>query len=141
MFGPGRASRKNLIGLHPLGRKVVMYAYSIVECDMSIIETLRTMEQQENNVAIGASQTMDSSHLLQKDGFAWAVDIYPWVNGRTNFDEKYQLMICKAMQLAANKYEVKMVMGCFWVSFKETINGVTRYGDRPHFQFDFSESG
>lgn len=137
MYGPGKASRKVLKGLPPLGIKIVMYAYSIVECDMSIIETLRTIEQQRCNVETGVSQTMDSLHLEQKDGYAHAVDIYPWVNGKSNFEEKYQLMICEAMQLAANKYNVEIEMGCSWTSFKETVNGVVRLGDWPHFQFIF----
>ena len=131
-FFPGSASKKTLKGVHPRVIKVVLFAYTISECDMSVVDGLRTIEEQRRNVESGASQTMVSFHLKQKDGYSHAVDLYPWVDGKTNFEEKYQLMICKAMQLAANHFGEKIEMGCFWVSYKNK-NG--EYGDKPHFQF------
>ena len=40
-----------------------------------IIESLRTVAQQQAKVAAGVSQTMRSKHLAQADGFAHAIDV------------------------------------------------------------------
>lgn len=45
--------------------------------DIIILETDRSLERQKALYAAGKSQTLNSKHLIQQDGFAWAVDAAP----------------------------------------------------------------
>ncbi len=130
MFGPGKASKRHLEGVHPDLIKVVMLAYKISEVDFSVVDGLRDLFTQRKYVKTGVSQTMDSKHLAQDDGFSHAVDLYPWVNNKTDHEERYQFMVCKAMHEAANRLGVHITIGCFWVSFEDK----GQFGDRPHFE-------
>tara|TARA_Y100000310_G_scaffold345847_1_gene471271 strand:+ start:29602 stop:30018 length:417 start_codon:yes stop_codon:yes gene_type:complete len=134
MFKPGSASKRNLDGVHPDLVEVVMLAYRLSKVDFSVVDGLRDIITQKRYVRTGVSQTMDSKHLEQKDGFSHAVDLYPWVNGKTNHDEKYYLMVCKAVHEAANRLKVRVTLGCFWTSFQQNSNGVIEYGDKCHVE-------
>lgn len=46
--------------------------------DLSVIETARTEETQREYLARGVSKTMYSKHLIKEDGYAHAIDIYPY---------------------------------------------------------------
>ncbi len=50
----------------------------VLRFDCSILEGVRTIEQQREYVQKGASHTLDSKHLKQSSGFAHAVDVAPW---------------------------------------------------------------
>jgi len=50
----------------------------VLHFDCSILEGVRTIEQQREYVQKGASHTLDSKHLKQSSGFAHAVDVAPW---------------------------------------------------------------
>lgn len=45
--------------------------------DVNILESVRSPERQRELFAAGKSKTLQSKHLLQSDGFAWAVDAAP----------------------------------------------------------------
>lgn len=110
-------------------KKVVRRAIEITDVDFSVIETLRSEEQQRQNIENGVSWTMDSKHLPNHNGYAEAVDLYPWVNGRTNHDRKYYDRIAKAMFEAAAEVGYPLTWGGFW--WKD--NGSTGR-DCPHFE-------
>jgi len=46
--------------------------------DCTIVYGKRTMAEQQRLVAEGLSKTMNSKHLEQEDGSAWAVDVAPY---------------------------------------------------------------
>ena len=46
--------------------------------DNSVACGVRDLTTQAEYVRIGASKTMDSKHLIQHDGYAWAVDLAPY---------------------------------------------------------------
>lgn len=68
-------SRAALHGVHPTLVRILSEVTEFFDC--SVLDGLRSPEQQKLNVAAGLSQTMDSKHLPQSDGFAHAVDVAP----------------------------------------------------------------
>lgn len=72
-----KASSDKLKTCHPDLQKILNFA--IQHMDITIIEGLRTVEAQKENVRTGKSQTMNSKHLKQSDGYSHAVDaaLYP----------------------------------------------------------------
>ena len=74
----GNTSQQRLVGVHPNLVKVVQRAIEITAQDFAVNEGLRTLERQRRLVASGASQTLNSKHLKQADGFGHAVDLVPW---------------------------------------------------------------
>jgi peptidoglycan L-alanyl-D-glutamate endopeptidase CwlK len=72
----GRRSMGNLEGVHPL---LVDWALELVTIiDNSVIDGVRDMTQQRLYVSMGVSQTMNSLHLIQPDGYSHAVDLAPY---------------------------------------------------------------
>jgi len=69
-------SQQRLRGVHP---SLQLWAYKIVEImDCKVIYGVRTIAEQAHMVQIGASQTMNSYHLVQADGWGHAVDLAPY---------------------------------------------------------------
>jgi hypothetical protein len=73
-----RASLANLTEVHPKLQK--LFSKVIQLWDNSVLDGARTIEEQKKNVASGVSQTMNSLHLRQEDGYSHAVDVmsYPY---------------------------------------------------------------
>ena len=74
-FVLGERSKAELIGVEPGLVALVELAIQITPQDFSVHDGLRTIEQQREYVARGASRTMDSRHLKQDDGYGHAVDL------------------------------------------------------------------
>ena len=135
-FSAGRRSRANLDGVIPCLVLVVNTAYTITKCDFSVVGGVRMIEEQEEYFRTGKSQTMNSKHLIQYDGFSHAVDLYPWVNGKTSHDERHYMQVMAAINTSSIMHGVGIRFGFFFSSFKETGNdGVVRYGDRCHIEY------
>lgn len=83
-FFLGERSLRNLQGVHPDLVRVIEAAIASAPFDFTVVEGLRTMERQKANVASGASRTMKSKHLKQKDGFSHAVDLYVFDSTKPN---------------------------------------------------------
>lgn len=71
----GERSIKNLIGVHPDLVQIIEHAIVNAPYDFTVIEGLRNATRQKALLDAKASLTMNSKHLLQKDGFVHAVDI------------------------------------------------------------------
>ena len=73
----GKRSMSRLEGVHPT---LVDWCFRVVTImDCSVIYGVRDMTQQRHMVAIGASQTMASMHLVQDaTGYGHAVDLMPY---------------------------------------------------------------
>lgn len=81
---------------------------------------LRTMEEQAQAVARGASQTMKSKHLTGE-----AVDLAVKLkNGRVSWDFEEYVALSKIVKDVALRHGVKIVWGGDWHSLK----------DGPHFE-------
>lgn len=125
-YSPGPASSRNLEGGCSDIRRVVMRAFEISEVDFSVIETRRSKLQQQVNIDNDVSWTMDSDHLKKDDDGTGvlAVDLYPWVDGRTSHDPDDYLLLAKAMFHAAGLEDVQIKWGGFWTGERT---------DGPHF--------
>ncbi|WAP69029.1 M15 family metallopeptidase domain-containing protein [Jiella pelagia] len=108
-------SRKSLFllnQLHPDLRRVVFRAFSYDVMDITVLQTLRMLEEQKANLAKGVSATLKSKHLMQPSGYAHAVDLAPYPID-WNDTKRYGVMM-GLMAAAAKEEGVNMRMGGNW---------------------------
>lgn len=116
----GKTSRARLQGVHPDLVRVVERAIEITEMDFSVIEGLRTPERQARLVKTGASQTHNSKHIKQADGYGHAVDLVPWLDTDGNGTKEiswhweHYYPIAAAMRQAARELGVRIRWGGHW---------------------------
>lgn len=103
VFAFGKTSLERLSHLMPPLRECFMEAIKVSLVDMTVVQTIRSIEEQRRNIANGASRTMKSKHLPQADGFAHAGDVAAFVGGKISWDSKYYADIAFAMDQAATK--------------------------------------
>lgn len=115
-FSYGKTSLERLGHLRPELRSIFMEAIKVSLVDMTIVQTIRSPQEQLRNVANGASRTMKSKHLPQRDGFAWAGDVAAFVNGKISWEPGYYADIAFAMDQAATKlgFAMHVRWGAAW---------------------------
>lgn len=113
-FALGAVSRANLARVHPDLVCVVEAAIASGTQDFQVHEGLRSRAAQRAMIARGVSWTMDSRHLKQPDGFAHAVDLVPWIDGRLAWDWPACRRIAWAMAAAADRLGVTLRWGGVW---------------------------
>ena len=113
-FGLGSTSRSRLKGVHPRLVLVVEKAILLTAQDFAAHCGLRTLEKQREHVASGTSWTMDSKHLPQGDGYAHAVDLVPFVDGRLNWDWSACYEVAAAVAAAARETGTDIRWGGVW---------------------------
>ena len=123
-FSLGVLSRNNLAGVHPDLVKVVERAIEITSIDFRVTCGVRSIDAQRRLVAAGASQTMNSNHLPQADGFSHAVDVVALIDDRARWDWPLYFKIADAFKVAASELDIPIEWGGDWKTFK----------DGPHFQ-------
>lgn len=148
MYKFGKSSREKLKGVHPDLVKVMERAISISKQDFSITQGVRTKSEQTRLVAQGKSKTMNSKHLVQRDGYSHAVDVVPFP---VSWDLEKFYVIADAVEKAAEQLNVKIRWGGAWTTFVNGIDDnekelVQRYSankrklrqqafiDAPHFE-------
>lgn len=98
--------------------------------DFTVIEGVRTLEIQGEYYRTGKSKTMNSKHIIQKDGYSHAVDIAPYpVNWEDTVRFAYLAGIIRG--IAKNK-GVEIRWGGDWDSDGD-IHDQT-FNDLPHFE-------
>jgi len=118
----GSRSTKNMNGIHPDLRLVLDKALQDSPLDFVVIEGLRTKERQQQLVASGASQTLNSRHIT-----GHAVDLMPiGPNGKPAFDWPLYDQLGPAVKKAAADLGIELDWGGDWKKFK----------DGPHFELD-----
>lgn len=121
-FTLSQRSLERLQGVHPDLIAVVKRAIEITPIDFAVIEGVRTVERQKQLLAAGASKTMKSRHIpsSNKSGMAEAVDLAPFVNGKTEHDD-WSLFhqMAPAVKEAANQLGVPIQWGGDWRTFKD----------------------
>ncbi|MGP7732947.1 M15 family metallopeptidase [Oceanimonas smirnovii] len=122
-FRFSQRSEQNLQGVHPDLVAVVRKALALTEVDFMVTEGVRAPERQRELVKRGASQTMNSLHLPQADGYAYAVDLAAWVGG-VRWDWPLYHKLAEAMKQAGAELGIPIEWGGDWKTFK----------DGPHFQ-------
>ena len=158
-FVLGSGSLKELTGVHPRLVEVVKIAITLTPVDFGVHDGLRTEAEQRAYVKSGVSQTMNSMHRPQADGYGHAVDLIPYINGKLRWEWPPIYHIAAAMRLAlamhnANASEVlKLRWGGCWRDLSTISSGekameqaVNQYGserrqagkkaftDGPHFE-------
>ena len=88
---------------------VVFRALQLTPDDFSVIDGLRTKEQQEEYVRKGVSRTLDSAHLRGN-----AIDIAVWHKGRICWEWEAYQGVADAMKQAAIERNVGIQWGCIW---------------------------
>jgi peptidoglycan LD-endopeptidase CwlK len=114
-FVLGARSIARLDQTHQDLRRVVEHAITLSPIDFSVTETLRTLERQQQLVAIGASKTLDSRHLAHpSDGLSRAVDLAPLFKGKADYAWPLIFQVSEAMKQAAIHCGVEVTWGGCW---------------------------
>lgn len=120
--GWSKRSLANMQGIHIDLRRVLNRALQESPVDFIVVEGLRTVERQQQLVAMGASKTMRSRHIT-----GHAVDLLPiGPSGKGEFHWPLYKKLAPAVKAAAEKEGVAIVWGGDWRTFK----------DGPHFELD-----
>ena len=152
MFKLSKRSNGNLEGVHPDLVRVVRRAIELTDTDFGVYEGVRDIETQKQYVASGASQTMKSKHLIQKDGFSHAVDMMAYIGSRGSWEITLYDNLADAMKEAACELGVSIKWGACWhindlTNFEGTMQQATNeyidlrrsqgrrpFIDGPHFE-------
>lgn len=89
--------------------RVVKTAITITNVDFGVIQGLRTIEEQRELVAKGASQTMKSKHIEGR-----AVDVMAYVGSRGSWEMSLYDNIADAFKIAAEEEDVQVRWGAAW---------------------------
>lgn len=108
-FKLSKRSLSRLEGVNPKLVTVVTTAITMSKIDFGVICGLRTIEEQRELVAKGASQTMKSKHI---DGNA--VDLMAYIGGRGSWEMNLYDDIADAMKIAADEHDIQIRWGAAW---------------------------
>ncbi len=108
-FKLSQRSKDRLAGVDANLVAVVHHAITVTEVDFGVICGLRTIEEQKELVAKGASKTMKSKHLEGK-----AFDIMAFVNGRASWELNLYDDLADAIKEAATTLGVPICWGAAW---------------------------
>ena len=112
-------SKAKLQGVDPRLVKVTELALQRSPFDFGITCGLRTVEEQKELVAKGASKTMKSKHIEGR-----AIDFVVYINGKPNWDIDNYQKVAQAFKQAASEAGIEIEWGGDWKTFK----------DGPHIQ-------
>jgi peptidoglycan L-alanyl-D-glutamate endopeptidase CwlK len=121
MFRLSKRSINNLEMVHPALVKIVKRAIEITTVDFVVIQGVRTLQQQKEFMAKGASKTLASLHLIQKSGYSHAVDLMAY-GVEDEWLPKHYHHISKAMKQAARELGVPLQWGGDWIKFKDYVH-------------------
>lgn len=112
----GGKSRRELEGVHPDLVDMVELAIQFTAIDFTVYDGLRTAAEQRQNVARGASKTMDSFHIRQADGWGHAVDLVPIISGVPKWDWGGCYQVFLAVDRAATQLGIagRLTWGGVW---------------------------
>jgi len=108
-FKLSKRSLARLDGVNDDLVKVVNTAIGLSKIDFGVICGLRTIEEQRELVAKGASKTMKSKHIEGN-----AVDLMAYVGSRASWELDLYDDIADAMKIAADEHDVQIRWGAAW---------------------------
>lgn len=125
-FRLSEKSKAKLVGVHPKLVAVVERAIQLTDTDFIVTCGTRSMAEQKQLKAKGATKTLNSRHVPDnnKSGLSCAVDLAPLINGEVRWDWPLFYKLNAAMERAAKELNVPIEWGGKWRTFK----------DGPHFQ-------
>lgn len=122
------ASEANLAGVHP--ELVAVCRLAVQMFDFTVLDGVRTAEEQAANLARGVSKTLNSKHLLQSDGYSHAVDLAPYPLNWA--DREMFCVLAGVMYAAAYQRGVRLRWGGDWDRDNSTTD--ERFRDYGHFE-------
>lgn len=108
-FKLSERSLSRMVGVEPRLVLVVKKAIQYTKVDFGVIEGLRTLERQQQLVECGASQTLNSKHLVGK-----AVDLLAFVDNRGSWEVSLYDEIADAVKRAAIEERIAIRWGGAW---------------------------
>ena len=126
----GTTSEQNLAGVHP--DLVGVCRSAILVMDFTVLDGVRTEQEQAINIARGVSWTKNSKHLVQADGYSHAVDLAPFVKGIDWQDTEMFCVLAGVMFAAAYQRGVTLRWGGDWNQNWQTDD--ERKRDYGHFE-------
>ncbi len=132
----GKRSLDSLNGVHPKLVLIMQEAIKDTPIDFTVIEGVRTVKRQQELYAQGRTKsgaivtyadglTNKSNHQPKSDGYGHAVDIYPFINGKIDFNNVGALKkISDHIKAVARDLKLSITWGGDW---KKPF-------DPPHFQ-------
>ena len=148
-FSLSQRSLDKLQGVDKRLIAVVKHAITVTKVDFGVICGLRTIEEQRELVAKGASQTMNSKHLEGN-----AVDLMAYVGSRGSWELNLYDDIADAMKEGAKLVGVPIRWGAAWhiddmrdwrgtmeEAMNEYIDTRRRQGKRPFIDAPHFEIG
>lgn len=132
-YKAGKATLKNLDGVHPDLVAAVLLAFKYTEQDFCIIENggVRSASAAAANAKAGVG-VANSLHIKQADGYGHAVDLVAYQNGAPSWDQKLYPAIRDAMIRACDELRLPIQHGADWDM--DGITGEKGEWDWPHFQ-------
>lgn len=138
-YNLGDRSLKNLEGVHPKLKELMIEAIKESPVDFTITEGLRTAKRQMELYAQGRTKpgikvtnrngsTSKSNHQAKYDGFGHAVDLYPFFEGKVQVSHKDTI---KNLKLIA--VHIKAVANCLKIPITWGGDWKSPY-DPPHFE-------
>lgn len=115
-------SLTRLEGVHPKLIETVKKAIELTSVDFGVTCGVRSLETQKQLVAAGKSQTMNSKHLPQADGYSHAVDLVAYVGSDVAWELNLYDNIADALSEAANEVGLPVKWGAAW-----SVGDITSY--------------
>lgn len=122
-------SQSKLIGVSEPLVEIVNRALEISEADFAVIEGLRSIEKQKENVRNGVSQTMKSKHLTGQ-----AIDILPSsIKPGMKWELHHFKPVLHAFHLASIELGIPLRFGINWKN-DPSLPIETKFIDAPHIE-------
>ena len=122
------ASLAHLETAHPDLQRIFYHVIRSFDC--VVLEGVRSLAQQEENVRKGVSKTLESKHLRQPDGYAHAVDVTPYPINWNDRDRMYYF--AGHVKGVAEALGIRLRWGGDWDSDTEVKDQT--FFDLPHFE-------
>lgn len=107
-------SKAELNGVSPKLVLVVEGAANRSKQLFAVHDGVRTLQEQHELLAAGASTILKSKHLVQPDGYGHAVDLVPLINNLLRWEWEPIFKIAHAVAIEAKKQNVYVIWGGVW---------------------------
>lgn len=139
----GNQSLNTLKGIHHDLVKVMKAAIVNTPVDFTITDGVRTTAQQQALYSKGRTKPggivtnadgvkNKSNHQIKSDGKGWAVDLYPYVNGAIDFNDKGKELPIIAAHIMATATCLGIAIE--WGGNFPATKTLPKGWDKPHFQ-------
>lgn len=130
MYKFSSLSEQRLNGVAQPLQKIIRRAMEWQIMDFTVLNGLRSLEEQKEKVAKGYSKTMHSRHLPNKNGLAEAADIAPYPVNWQNKEAFHRL--AGIIQASAASFHIPIRWGGDWDGDNDTRDQT--FIDLPHFE-------